>query len=268
MHKKSAEENTGMEVSTYFVRGRNALVARGEFTELYVDFYLHLAAIDSRPDPLIGEMFKETLAALTLHCASRPRNETSAWTIHFEDPLLNLFLAGNNTAGSVVGSIHTDNVKQGTENLFFADIVRGRQEPRRSVVNFEGSNPFRAVEQFHRQSEQRLARILQFEDEDYALVSAQPDCDGAWLESLTPEVLRELDGREELSLLETRNYRWACGCDEKRILTLLRPSMQTDPESLFEGEEVIRVSCPRCGARYAVTRETLEAFVATAKKTK
>ena len=31
----------GLEVRTYFVRGRNALVARADFAEMYVDYYLH-----------------------------------------------------------------------------------------------------------------------------------------------------------------------------------------------------------------------------------
>ncbi len=256
------ETANGVEVRTYFVRQRNALVARAEFTPLYVDFHLHLAGINSWPDPVISDMFKETLAALTLHCASRPRNETVAWTIHFEEPLLNLFLSGNNGQHSVIGSIHTDNVKRGMENIYFADVVRGSEQPRRSIVNFDGNSPFRAVEQFYRQSEQRPAKFLRFEDEDIVMVSAQPDCDVEWLEALNETKIRELDRTESLSLLETRSYRWSCGCDEKRILQLLGPSMRKDPENLFEGEEVIRVGCPRCGARYAITRETLEAYVA------
>jgi molecular chaperone Hsp33 len=263
MENSSRDDEGGIEVRTYFVRGRNALVARGEFSDLYVDFYLHLAGIESQPDPLIGDMFKETLKALTLHCASRPRTESVAWTIHFEDPLLNLFLAGNNTLGTVIGSIHTENVKQGAENLFFADTVHGNQDPRRSVVSFEGASPFSAVEEFYRRSEQRLARILRLDDEEFVMITGQPDADTEWINALTSEDVLVLDSREELSLLETRRYCWACGCDEKRILNLLRPTMQSDPDALFEGEEVVRVSCPRCGTRYAVTRETLEAYVAS-----
>jgi molecular chaperone Hsp33 len=34
----------GLEVRTFFVRGRNALVARANLSELYVDYYLHLGA--------------------------------------------------------------------------------------------------------------------------------------------------------------------------------------------------------------------------------
>ena len=31
----------GLDVRTYFVRERNALLARADFGELYVDYYLH-----------------------------------------------------------------------------------------------------------------------------------------------------------------------------------------------------------------------------------
>src|ERR1700709_2635302 len=90
----------GLEVRTYFVRGRNALIARADFGELYVDYYLHQGQHGYQHKPSQDGMLKEAPGAMTLHAASRPRNETSAWTIHFQEPLLNLFVAGNNQAGS------------------------------------------------------------------------------------------------------------------------------------------------------------------------
>ncbi len=72
----SESENTGdpgIEVRTYFARGRNALVARAEFSELYASLYLHQMdnahhAWRAKYDQLI----RDGLAAITLHCASRP----------------------------------------------------------------------------------------------------------------------------------------------------------------------------------------------------
>ena len=93
------------------------------------------------------------------------------------------------------------------------------------------------------------------------MVSAQPQCDLAWFESLDDNAIRLLDQTEELSLLEVRRYRWECGCTEERMFGVLAPIMRNDPEGLFGEEEVIRMSCPRCGARYAITRESLEAFI-------
>jgi len=65
--------------------------------------------------------------------------------------------------------------------------------------------------------------------------------------------------------MERRIQRWHCGCNQLRMLQVLAPAMKQDPDGLFGGEPKIEVRCPRCGARYAVTRETLEAFLAEAK---
>ncbi len=37
-------------------------------------------------------------------------------------------------------------------------------------------------------------------------------------------------------------------------------TFRRDADALFEGDEVLRMSCPRCGARHAITREALEAL--------
>jgi molecular chaperone Hsp33 len=146
--------------------------------------------------------------------------------------------------------------------------VRGNEEPRRSVVSFEGGDLFRAVEWFYRQSEQRRARYFRISEEDFVMIVAQPDCDLEWLESLDDEAVKSLDQVEQLSLLEQRRYRWECGCSQERILQVLVSSHRSDPEALFGGGEAVRVSCPRCGSRHTITREVLEAFVAQSQEKK
>ena len=42
--------------------------------------------------------------------------------------------------------------------------------------------------------------------------------------------------------------------------------MAEKADTLFEGEETIRIHCPRCGARYTITREAMEARLAADKK--
>ena len=82
--EKSLEE-TGLEVRSYFVRGRNALITRADFGELYVDYYLHQGQFGYQHEPFHDELLKQALAAITLHCASRPWNESSAfckWSSH------------------------------------------------------------------------------------------------------------------------------------------------------------------------------------------
>lgn len=260
------EIEEGLKVRTYFVRGRNALLARAEFGDLYVDYYLHQGQYGYHHAPEHDGMLKEALAALTLHCGSRPWNEAWAWTIHFQEPLLNLFVTGDNRRGIITGQIFTENVKDDGRNLFCADLVRERQDSRRSTVEFTGSNPFAIVEEYYRQSEQRPARYFEQGPEDFVMISAQPGCDLDWLEQLDGEKVRTLDKSETLSLLEERAYRWGCGCSEERMLAILAPVMRSDPASLFGEEDLIRISCPRCGAHHVITREALEAYVAGAAR--
>jgi molecular chaperone Hsp33 len=254
--------DAGLEVRTYFVRERNALVARADFSELYVDYYLHLSSNQIKVEPEHDAMFKRALAAFTLHSASRPWNELTAWTINFQQPLVNLFLTGDNGTGAVTGRVFDENVKEGPENLFFADVVRGTQPKRRSAVTFDGADAMTAVEAFYAQSEQRGARYFQLGEEEFAMVSEHPDCDLAWFRELTPERVRTLDANQTLALMERRIYRWHCGCNQQRMMEVLTPTMKHDPEALFGGDPKLEMRCPRCGARHTITREALEAFVA------
>lgn len=250
-----------LEVRTYFVRGRNALLARADFGSLYVDYYLHQGQHGYQHAPKFDGMLKESLAALTLHCASRPWNEAWAWTIHFHRPLLNLFVTGDNRRGIVVGQMFTENVKDDGRNLFCADLVRERSDSRRSTIEFTGSDPFTIVEQYYAQSEQRPARYFRHGPEDFVMISAQPGCDLGWFLNLNDESVQMLDESETLSLLEQRAYRWGCGCSQERMFSILGPIMRTDPTGLFGDEHLRRVSCPRCGALHMITREALEAYV-------
>jgi molecular chaperone Hsp33 len=256
--------DAGLEVPTYFVRARNALVARTDFGELFVDYYLHLSANRIKLEPEHDAMFKRALAAFTLHCASRPWNEFIAWTINFQQPLVNLFLTADNNTGAVTGRVFDENVKEGPENLFYADVVRGTQPKRRSAVTFTGADPLPAVEAFYQQSEQRAARYFQLGEEEFALVTEHPDCDLAWFRGLTPETMQTLDERETLALLERRIYRWHCGCNQDRMMEVLTPTMKHDPDALFGDDPKLEIRCPRCGARHTITREALEAFVGRA----
>lgn len=255
-------DEPGLEVSTYFVRGRNALVARASFSDLFVDYYLHLGQYGVHVDPEHDAMFKRALAAYVLHAASRPRNELTAWTLNFQQPLVNLFITGDNETGVVAGRIFSEAVKELPANVFYVDLVRPGQPKRRSAVNFTGADPLIAVETFYVQSEQRAARYFQLGEEDFALVAEHPDCDIEWFRALTVDGVRELERSETLVPLERRVFRWHCGCNQTRMMEVLAPVMRSDPDGLFGGAETVQIHCPRCAARHTITREALEAFVA------
>ena len=223
-----------VEVRTYFVRGRNALVARADFGPLYIDYYLHRADHDLVYENDHDAMLKEALAALTLHLASRP--------------------------GRVAGRLFTEDVREFAKNLMIGQTTRPNQPPVQSLVEFNSDGIFPAVEQYYAQSEQRLARLFNYEDEDVVMISAQPDCDEAWLAALTEDDIRTLDATEQLSLLEQRTYIWECGCSVERLYPILGKLAEGDLDEVFGGQEIITLTCPRCGARYRAAREQFEAW--------
>ena len=120
---------------------------------------------------------------------------------------------------------------------------------------------FRVAESFYARSEQRPGRYFRHSDEDFVMISAQPDCDLDWLEGLDEDDIRRLDSTETLSLLETRVYRFECGCSPDRIFPIIAGMTGEALEEVFGGREVLGAGCPRCGARYVITREALEAFL-------
>jgi molecular chaperone Hsp33 len=121
---------SGLEIPTYFVRKRNVMVARADFAELYVDYYLHLGEQKIQVAPEHAALFKRALAAFALHCASRPWNEMTAWTMNFQEPLVNLFLTGDNETGAITGRVFDEDVKEQENNVFYCDVVKPG-EPRR-----------------------------------------------------------------------------------------------------------------------------------------
>jgi len=245
-----------------FVRGRNTLFARGDFSALFVDFYLHLKDNDLQLSQESAERMKRALALFGLHCISRPRNESLAWTINFQDPLVNVFVAGDTSTGEVTGRIYTEGVKRAKENAFYQDSLRRGRDPHRSVVGFSGSDMIGAVEEFYAMSEQRPARFFELAPEEFAILAAHPDYDEDWFASLSHEDVLSLDATEELVDLESRPLRWHCGCNQRKIMKVLLETFIAEPDELFLGEELVEVNCPRCASKHRISREMMEAFLA------
>jgi molecular chaperone Hsp33 len=254
-----------LEIRSYFIRGRNVLLTRGDFGALYVDYYLGLADREQRFSPENDAFLKELVAASVLNAASRPWNEVAAWTVHRHQPPVNFFVQASNPEGQVIGTVFETEIPSKEANFFFADVVAGRAPARRSVAQFEASSGLAAAEEFFQQSEQRRIRIFQHHDEDYVLLSAQPDADLAWLESLSPESIQTLDQSESLSLLEIRSFRWNCGCSPERLHAMLLPIFQKDPDSLFGTASSLTLRCPRCGLSHRIERQVLESACETQK---
>ena len=84
----------------------------------------------------------------------------------------------------------------------------------------------------------------------------QPDADREWLAELDVEKVKAIRQDETTKVLETRKFRYHCGCSLDRILPMLG-SWRERPDELFQGASEINIDCPRCGAHYAVTPDMI-----------
>jgi molecular chaperone Hsp33 len=250
------EEHTTVE--SVFIRHRNALLLRGQFTPIFTDYYLHLMQHGIRHTPDLDGMLKDSMAMLALHLVARPWAETSAWTVNLRAPRVNLFVTGGSLAGTLTGRVFTEDVREPDRNFFYAQTTTpGTPEPRTSMLEVDGKDPLRWIAQYYDQSEQRPARAFRLDDEVFALVAAQPDCDLDWFASLDESAVATLQSHEETNVLETRKFKFLCGCTLEKILPVLG-GWRDRLDELFEDSDTIRIQCPRCAAKYRVTRDMLQ----------
>ncbi len=264
MSQMLQEDSSVVEVRSFYVRKRNALLARGTFSPLYIDYYLHLMQHSIRKDPALDAQLKDLLAAVVLHSCSRPQDETCAWTVNLHQPLVNFFVTATNRPGRVTGRIFTDEVRDNGKNMFIAQTTRPHHQPRQSMVEFKGNDLLLAVEQFYTQSEQRPTRLFRCDEEEFIMVSAEPDCDLEWLDSLSHGDLELIEATEHLTPLETRGYVFECGCSIERLYPLIARMPQDDVQHIFD-DGVAVITCPRCAAVFRAPKEHFDEWVAAQK---
>ncbi len=243
-------------IESIFVRHRNALLLRGQFTPIYTDYYLHLMQHGIRPPAELDQMLKDTLALLALHLVARPWAESIAWTANLRAPRINLFVTGSSFEEAVTGRIFTEDVREPDRNFFYSQTIAERGQPRTSTLEIEGKDPIVWLSQFYDQSEQRPARAFRLEDENFAIIAAQPDCDLEWLASLNVADVEKITETQETTLLESRKFRFFCGCTLDKILPILG-GWRERLDELFGDSDFISIQCPRCAAKYHVTRDMI-----------
>lgn len=244
-------------IESIYVRHRNVLAVRGHFPSIYTDYYLHLMQQGIRHSAELDQMLKDLIAGLTLHLVARPWAETIAWTVNLRAPRVNIFVTGSSIEENITGRIFTEDVREPDRNLFYSQTTaKTLPEPRTSVLEVDDRNPLHWVEQYYNQSEQRPARLLRHDDEKFTLLAAQPDFDEEWLHNVDASTIDRLTEIEETKVLETRRFRFFCGCNLEKILPILG-SWRNRLDDLFGDSTQIVLQCPRCAARYPVTREML-----------
>lgn len=244
-------------VQSIFVRQRNCLLLKADFSSLFVGYYLHLMQHGLRNAAAEDGIFKEILAFFTLHLVSRPWQEHHAWTFNVATPTLaNYFVAGSSLTEDVVGRVFTEDVREPEVNMLYAQTMARNKEMQTSVIPLAAQSPIGWVEEFYRQSEQRQARAFDLGGDTYALIAAQPGADFDWLSELTADQVASIEETEQTKQLETRRFTFRCGCTMERILPTIR-AMQKDFADVLSEQGHLEVSCPRCGVEYRITPEML-----------
>jgi molecular chaperone Hsp33 len=257
-HAPHGCDSEGIRVSNAFVRERNVLLSRADFGPLFMDFFIHLQEHSISADPGLILLFRDFLAAFTLHCAARPRNEVLAWTIQLQNPPRSLFLTADTEWSTVSGRFFTDGIKEEPSHMFYQELVRRGKPLHRSIVPFAGEDPKATVEFYYSQSEQRPCRFFHLDGDSYALLTAHPDWDQTWFQSLDQPAVANMEFQETVNTIESRLYRWWCGCAPDKIMQILKAPMLADPEALFGSDDSITVNCPRCGAKHPISRSAME----------
>lgn len=246
--------DNGARFFTYLDRNHDAIVTLGESEAIHRELDLHLLALGVELDSSLRRLLRDGLTAMSLYMFARPRFEYFGWTIHIEEPLVNVFVAGMTREGAVVGRVFTEGVLASGRNTFFCQTGRAFGELQTSSVDVDGADIFDLVEQYSVRSDQQLLRFLKGEGSRAALIAALPGTDRKWAAMATLEELDSSISVGELKLLREQDVTFRCGCDTVQIAKLVAGLYEEEPEDLFRGDSQVEVECPRCGAKHGLTR--------------
>lgn len=249
---------SGARFATHLSRRRDVLVAVGDPGPLHRELERHLASIGAPEDPTALRILEDGLSAVALYMISRPRFDFLGWTIHLEEPLRNVFVAGAAEERSVVGRTFREGVRRSEGNLFYAQTSRPGSKLQTSSVPVEGCDVFRIVEQYCDRSDQQPARLFRLPGGRVVFVSAFPDTDREWFRALEAEEAVRLAEDPESKLLSDVAVVFRCGCDSARIAKFLAESYKDAPDDLFRGDPFVEVECPRCARRHVIARERFD----------
>lgn len=235
------------------------LCAWGVFTPVFEEYAAHRQRWSLEADPLGLTMMRQALAGACLQLAFRPPEESIGWTLNFAAPPTNIFVAGDSHSHEIVGRIFTENVETSAGSRLFVQTQRPEHPTTQSIIPFQGWDVLDVFEEYHRHSEQVLARFFEWDEDRFAVVKALPGADLQALADLAREEAEDRISHAEPSL-DKREFAFRCHCDALRILDLLRGIFAKNPDDLFHGQATVQTQCPRCGALWEVERRDFDSL--------
>jgi len=143
-----AELEAYTKVESIFIRHKNVLLIRANFTPIYTDYYIHLMDQKLRHKGDIDQMLKDLLALQTLHLVARPWAETIAWTVTLRAPRVNLFVTGGSIYENITGNLFTENIKEPDRNILFSQTTVNNEGGRKSTIELESNEPLEWLESY------------------------------------------------------------------------------------------------------------------------
>lgn len=236
--------------------------------EYLIDYYLHRKEYAPHTLPEHDTKLKELIACFAIHLTSRSAIETHAWTVHIlaEQPY-SLFVTGSTGDqdtrgifhGYIVGHVLTDNIRHADVNAIHAQVT-SRGNTHRSLVQCDSSDIPRMVEQYYDQSEQHPMRILLSTTSDTAIgLIGLPESDEDWIRSADLSVVNSALDIEK-SPLSACAFDFTCDCSPEKLIPFFRSLSEESLQDLYGEDEILQVSCPRCGKQFPVRRAELNSI--------
>ena len=242
-------------VTRHLALEREAVFVRVDITELFTAYLAHVNRWVGTPDGLALTMMRQALGGAIMHIATRPPEESVAWTLNIQKPPLNLFFTARNADSSVAGRVFTENVRTtAMSRLFVESLSPQKPEPIRSTIDVRGLDVLQIFEQYYERSEQTGARFFELAEYDLLMVQGLPDVDEKWLASLDRDSACE-HASNSARLVDEREFEFRCGCDAQRMLSVMRGLYEGKEDELFQGDDSVEVFCPRCGHRWSILRK-------------
>jgi len=158
--------------------------------------------------------------------------------------------------GFIVGHVLTEHIRHTDVNAIHAQVSH-RGNTHRSLVRCDTSDIPRMVEQFYDQSEQYPFRVLLSDTSDSAIgLVGLPESNETWIRAAN---LEEVSQSKELerSPMRTCEFEFACDCSPEKLIPFFQSLPQESLLELYGADDVLEISCPRCGKQFSIRREDL-----------
>lgn len=247
-----------------YIRSKEVFLIQISMSDYLLEYYAHRGVFAPNTSPEHDAKLKDAMAAFSIHLTARTLLETHAWTLHMvADEPYSLFVTGSTgeldehgvARGFLVGHVLTEHIRHSDINAFHAQFsYRGKTF--RSFVQSESSAIDKMVEHYYEQSEQRPIRIFLSPDSDTAIgLAALPGFDPEWFESVDLQGLVKDTTLERVPMRRCA-FEFKCDCSADKLLPFFRSLPEKELHELYGEDDVLVISCPRCGKRFEIPRST------------